>query len=348
MKSLRLLLSILFVVVLSVPLQAGADDRRLDIYWVDVEGGAATVIVTPAGESIVIDCGLPRQRFPTRIHDLITNVCQLQRVDHLIITHYDTDHFGGAVPLAKMLPVRTLYDNGRFDKMVRNPGDEYWNLPCAGRVVIDPGDQIPLQQVGGDPATAIAMTCYATRQEFVDPPADAKPNPEICRDNPVMPPDQSENKNSTVFVLDFGSFRFFDAGDLTWNFEQRLVCPVNLIGSVDVYQVTHHGLDQSNHPAVIRSLRPTVSVMNNGRTKGCQPRTFATLKNQPTIEAMYQVHKNQRSDGDRNNTANENIANIIDGGSGNYIKLSVAADGESYTVAVPRSDHSRTFATTPK
>jgi hypothetical protein len=147
-----------------------------------------------------------------------------------------------------------------------------------------------------------------------------------------------------VLLLSYGPFRFFDAGDLTWNMEQQLACPINLVGQVDVYQVTHHGQDVSNNPVLVRSLSPRVAMMNNGNTKGCQPDTFQTLKNCPSVEAIYQVHKNLRADV-QNNAPDEYIANLEAMCQANYIKLAVAADGASYTVSIPANGHVRTFKT---
>ena len=53
-------------------------------------------------------------------------------------------------------------------------------------------------------------------------------------------------------LITFGKFRMIDLGDLTWNKELALVCPNNKLGTVDVYLSTHHGLDQSNAPAIVR------------------------------------------------------------------------------------------------
>jgi competence protein ComEC len=91
-------------------------------------------------------------------------------------------------------------------------------------------------------------------------------------------------------------------------------------------------------------LEPTVSVMSNGTNKGCGPETFATLKSTPSIRAMYQIHRNLRADSE-NNTASEYIANLEANCKGNYIKLSVAPDGKSYTVSIPATGHKRTFQT---
>jgi competence protein ComEC len=147
-----------------------------------------------------------------------------------------------------------------------------------------------------------------------------------------------------VFLLQYGPFDFFDGGDLTWNNEANLVCPFNVIGPVDVYQVDHHGLDLSNNPILVRSLSPTVSIMSNGTTKGCGAETFQTLKSVASIQAMYQIHKNLREDSE-NNTALEQIANVEKNCAANYIKLTVDPTGKSYTVSIPATGYSRIFAT---
>jgi beta-lactamase superfamily II metal-dependent hydrolase len=114
----------------------------------------------------------------------------------------------------------------------------------------------------------------------------------VCGDAPEKPRVGDDNPNSVVLLLSFGPFRFFDAADLLWPFEKELVCPVNLVGQVDVFQVTHYGLDRSNHPFLVRSLAPTVSVMVNGPTKGCEPETFATLKASSFPAKSLAEHRN--------------------------------------------------------
>ena len=344
---MRHLLSALLVLgssLLGSSAVAGPADGRLDIYWIDVEGGAATLLVTPAGETVLIDSGNPVRRDADRVVKMLA-AAGMKQVDHLIITHYHGDHFGGATILATLLPIRNLYDNGQFDDMPDNPGRAYFDLKADQKHVVKPGERLPLKQAAGDKSPKLSLRFLGGRKQFIEPPADAAANTEVCAAGREKERDGSDNANSVVMLVSFGDWKFFDAGDLTWNQEARLVCPKDLVGPVDVYQVTHHGLDSSNNPLVLNTLKPRVAIMNNGVTKGCLPEVFATLKDTASLEGIYQVHKNLRPDGATNNVADEFIANKEKDCQGNYIKLSVAADGRSYTVSIPTTKHEKTYQT---
>ena len=316
--------------------------KNLDIYWIDVEGGAATLIVTPAGESVLIDSGNPGQRDPQRIVKVANGVAGLRRIDHLITTHYHRDHFGGASTLAKLMPIGIVHDNGEFEGMPDDPGKDYWEFPAVGRKVINPGDSIGLTQPKG---RRLSLHCLGTRKTFIESTEEDPENATVCGTHRAKERDGSDNANSVAMLLDYEGFRFLDNGDMTWNQEVKLVCPKNMIGEVDVYQVTHHGLDSSNNPVVLNTVKPTVSVMNNGTRKGCLPEVFANLKACESIQAMYQVHKNIRPDGKVNNAPDEYIANHEEHCKANYIKLSVAESGEEYTISIPANKHARTYKT---
>ncbi|MCC6508145.1 MAG: MBL fold metallo-hydrolase [Pirellulaceae bacterium] len=323
-----------------------ASPGQLQILWIDTEGGAATLIVTPAGESVLIDTGNPGVRDADRIVKVATRDAGVKRIDHLITTHYHRDHFGGAATLSKLIPIGHVYDNGNFEGMPEKPDQPYLSFACEKRSVIHPGSTIELKQLDGAPP--VRMLCLATRQAFIKPDeVDARDNREIGSQHRPKDRDGSDNANSVVMLLAFGGFRFFDAGDLTWNQEVRLVHPYDLVGPVDVYQVTHHGLDASNNPVVLRTIKPTVAIMNNGHTKGCAPDVFADLKETSSVKAIYQVHKNLRPDGAMANAPDEFIANhtAADKCEGHPIILTVDKDAANYTVSLPSRNHQATYKT---
>ena len=342
------------VFLTAAPLLADATNGKLDIHWIDVEGGGATLLVTPAGESILIDTGNPGSRDSGRIAKHAKEIAKLKQIDHLVITHYHVDHMGGAAELAKLMPIINVYDNGNHEAR-RNETvgtlDGYLKFEAKKRSVINPGDKLPVisrpTALAGADVPQLTITCLAARQQTIKPEDHHLENNHELAKNPVRRSiDRSDNANSIVLLIQFGNFKFFHGGDLTWNIEEKLVAPRNLVGTVDLYNVNHHGLDASNNPLLIQSIAPTVAVFANGDKKGCQPLAFLAVKNAPSIKAIYQVHKNMRKDV-QNNTKDDMIANHTAQHEceGHPIMASVAADSKSYTVKVPSRKHERTFET---
>lgn len=340
-------LCILLFIVAAQSLRAGAADGTLDVYWIDSEGGGSTLIVTPANESILIDTGNPGGRDAKRIHHVASQVADVTKIDHMVITHFHIDHFGGAAELAALMSVRHVYDHGIPDgNPDNNPNDTRWpllskpyrELKAEKRSVLKPDDTISVRQAPGTPP--LSIRCLAAKQKFTA--AAGKPN-DLCSSKTEKPKDTSDNANSVVLLVQFGDFRFFDGGDLTWNTEAALVCPNDRVGQVDVYQVNHHGLDVSSNPVLVKILSPTVAVMNNGPRKGAMTEVCGTIRGTPSIKAWYQVHKNVQNAA--NNPPEEFIANVPDKCEGHYLKMSVDRTGKSYTFTISANGHRATYQT---
>lgn len=338
------LLTLLFA--LSATSIFGAPKRRLDIYFIDVEGGAATLIVTPQGESLLIDTGFPGDRDAGRIAHVAIEVAGLKQIDHCVITHWHRDHVGGVASLAKLIPIRKYYDHSlpqtiASDMQVENI--EAYKVTSEGKsTTLKPGDEIALQKLKSLPLIKVRVLAAGG---VVLGEQSNTPQIRPCGENfEAKAEDTSDNVNSIGILLTFGRFRFFDGGDLTWNIENRLACPRNVVGRVDVYQVDHHGTDSSNNPALVAALDPHVAIIDSGPRKGAEARTFATLKSSKQIEAIYQLHRNLRTT-DRDNTMAGYIANEEEACQGNFIKLSVDKSGNSYTVSIPAKQISRTYRT---
>ena len=339
-------------------LRADQKTKTLDIYWVDSEGGGSTLIVTPMNESVLIDTGNPGGRDPSRIVSA-AKAAGLAKIDHVLITHWHIDHFGGAAEVAAQVPFGTLYQraipegdpDGRKQSTFPVQIKPFREI-AAKRESLAAGTLVPLRAVSGSGAPKLELRCLAADQKFVEPTAAQKGRKNPLRGTvPAKPADPSDNANSAVFLLSFGAFRFFDGADLTWNVEEKLVSPHNLAGTVDVYQTNHHGLVVSNNPVLVQSLEPTVVVMNNGPKKGGQPGSFAAIRSAKSVQALYQVHKSFNIP-EGENAAKEFIANHenLTGPAAancpaNVIKLSVAPDGQSYTISIPSSGHSKTYRT---
>ena len=276
--------------LITPPLAAQSPAKTLQIYYVDTEGGQATLFVAPSGESLLVDTGNPGTRDTERIM-LALDDAGVKQIDHLVLTHYHGDHIGGLAELSKRIPIKRFYDHGptaEGDQAGSQGFHEAYEQSRAGatRTIVKPGDKVLI------PGLDITFVSSAGEVLKTNLPGAGRPNP-LCADfaekdlSKVFDPD---NSYSAGFVLTFGEFRTIDLGDLTWNHEGRLACPTNRIGTVDLYLTTHHGINQSSAPALVQALRPRVAIMNNGTRKGGAVETFQTLESSPGFEDLWQLH----------------------------------------------------------
>jgi competence protein ComEC len=310
------------------------------IYWVDVDGGGATLIVTPAGESVLIDSGENKPLHASRIAAAVTRA-GLKQIDHFVVSHWHADHYGGTLELTKLVPIRNYYANSPLPDSVPDDPAFQTLMPLYRKTnhgttrVLKPGDTIPLRQAPGLPA--VSLRVLAASRNVIPTTPGATPNAACSKPAITANPDDGENAKSLALLFEYGKFRFFDAGDLTWHIEDRLACPNNLVGAVDLYQVTHHGLDRSNNPHLVHALHPRVAVVNNSTIKGAEVNSMRTLKTSPGITAIWQLYTNKQIEKSLN-TAQDRVANPPGGPGGNYLKSSVRADG-SFSVQAGDNGH---------
>ena len=270
--------------------EAQSTAKALQIYYVDTEGGQATLFVTPSGESLLVDVGNPGGRDTDRLMLAIEDAA-VKQIDHLVLTHYHGDHVGGLAELAKRIPIKRFYDHGPAAEGDRAGGqgfmEQYAEIHAnAVRTIVKPGDKLP---VSGLDITVVSSAGQVLKSNL---PGAGRPNAACAgfveKDlSKVFDPD---NAYSVGFVLGFGRFRTIDLGDLTWNHEGQLACPANRLGTVDLYLTTHHGINQSNAPAIVHALQPRVAIMNNGTRKGGSLETFQALESSPGLEDLWQLH----------------------------------------------------------
>ncbi len=336
----------LVVVCFAGSLSSAAADKPLDIYFIDVEGGAATLIVTPAAESLLIDSGYPDfgGRDCDRILHVVQNVAGLKQIDHALVSHWHLDHFGNHAALAAKIPIGQFWDRGIPDVLPEDP--KFAERAAAYRAAcqnqsrtLKAGDLLPLKSG----ATPLELKVVTASGEVI--PNDGAPNPFAYLHVP-QPEDPSDNAKSISSLLTFGKFRFLTCGDLTWNVEAKLVTPNNPLGQVDLFMVTHHGLPVSNNPALVRAIDPRVAVICNGPTKGGSPATLATLRSVTSLLAWYQLHRNVQLD-PFSQTPPAFIANQEDSSAcrGVWIKASVQPDGAAYTIQIGPTGKPATYAT---
>jgi competence protein ComEC len=284
-------------------------EGTLELWWIDTEGGAATLIVTPEGPLVLVDAGNPGDRDADRIAAVVEQELGADHIDLCIVTHYHGDHVGGVPPLTERVPIDAYWDHGESVEQGSMGGMALWQgylaVAADNRTVVAPGE---VHDVGGLEISIVSSHGALLQAPL---PGAGAPNP-ACRGAATMPHPDDENAMSVGFVARFGTFEFLDLGDLYWDQEHALVCPNNRLGSIDLYQTTHHGLSTSGAAQLVHGIAPLVAVMNNGPHKGGSAEAFDIVTLAASAPELWQVHRALDND-DAHNTLDDRIANPGEG-----------------------------------
>ena len=331
--------------------------KNLDIYWIDVEGGAATLILTPSGQSLLIDTGWAvGDRDAKRIY-AAAQQAGLKRIDHLIISHFHADHVGGLAALSKMIPIDHFYGRGNeIEKENQQWLDSFVGASMGRRTIVKPGDTVPIP--------GVKVLIVASDGDLLPKPVKGGGTNPLCATTEEKAPAGPENQRMVGTLLTFGKFNFIALIDLDWEKEMELVCPINKLGHVTIYQTSRHGsFDDAGSPALLGAIRPQVVVMNNGPRKGMgqtdatksttapgksvapyERNAYLRLARTPGVEDVWQGHLSLLDPDPHHNTAEQMIANLEETAEckGNWIKASIARDGR-FKVTNGRNGFSKSY-----
>ena len=340
---MRIFLAFLLTVSL-----ASATAKTLDVHLIDVEGGKCVLMVTPAGESMLVDVGWPasngREASTDRIVDAV-KAAGLKQIDYLVISHYDVDHLGDVPALAAKIPIRHLVDHGPYTGTNAQSQQRYATYAklyeTIPHIAVKPGDRLPMKGVDIEVVTAAG--------NVIDKPVKGggAANP-FCAANPrkdELASDKEDN-NSVGLLFTYGKFRMLDLADLEAYKNYELACPRNLIGTVDVYQVNVHGQFKGLAPELVSALHARVAMMGNGARKGADLANWPILRGTPGLEDIWQLHYSV-SGGKDNNPPDDFIANLepstpAPNDRWNTLKLSASSDA-TFTVTNQRNGFSKTY-----
>jgi beta-lactamase superfamily II metal-dependent hydrolase len=312
---------------------------KLEIYAIDVEGGKATLWVSPSGESMLVDAGWAgyNHRDAERIA-AAAKAAGVKKIDFLVITHYHADHVGGVPQLAEKMKIRTFVDHGPDTETGQDATvlfGEYARFRDKGEhVVVKPGDKLPIKGLDVDIVSSDGAV-------LASPLAGAgQPNPD-CAGLTAPAPGPGENPHSIGMLVTYGSFRAVDMGDLTQDKEYGLVCPANKLGTVDLFMTSHHGMNDANSSPLVHALHARVAIENNGSHKGGTPEAWQRIHDSPGMEDIWQLHYSVPA-GKDHNSPDPFLANIDEACQGQWLKVTAEKDG-SFEIRNERNKYEKKY-----
>ena len=348
---LRLLVVCTALLVAAAPAVAHAQARQtLDIYYLDVEGGGGTLIVSPSGAALLIDAGFPGPRDAERIL-AAARKAGLEQIDYFLATHYHSDHVGAVPEVADVLPILNFVDHGEPVAEPRGSSAEAYERYVATRargnhLPVRPGDVIPIAGID-------VRVVTAGGDLLADPLPGAGSHNPLCGEFTPREGEIASDAASVGLFIGYGRFRAIQLGDLTFNKEHELICPDNVLGTVDVFQTSAHGLNLSSPRELVHALRPRAVIINNAGRKGASREAWTRVRASPGLEDLWQVHYSEQrpggqvwaegaeQEGEAFNVPEQFIANPDDT-TAHFIKMSARENG-SFTITNGRTGFTREY-----
>lgn len=340
------IIQIAVVILLMVSALTAA--KTLDMYVIDVEGGKSLLLVSPSGQSMLLDAGNPGSN--GRDANRIVEACKaagVKAIDYMVVTHYDSDHVANVPTLMGLISAVTFVDHGENAQQnaVKTYAAYMELVAKAKHIVVKPGDKIPIKGFEAVVITSAGKALSTPLKGAGQPNAACATTPRKtwapdARGN-VDNHDTNENGMSIGLLVTYGKFRMVDTADLTWNKEIDLMCPVNRVGTVDLYMISNHGNNNANSPAIVHALRPRVAILDNSARKFYVVDTFNTVKSSPGLEDYWQLHY-YTAGTEKTNTAPDFIANTQDSPDGKWIKISAQQNG-TFTITNTRNNFTKTY-----
>jgi beta-lactamase superfamily II metal-dependent hydrolase len=322
-----------------------AAERNLEIYVIDVEGGKAVLVVSPTGQSMLIDAGWPasnnRQASTERIVEA-ARAAGLKRIDYLVITHFDLDHIGDVPELVTKIPVGHVFDHGDLQSPNAQAMQRFAAYAAVrdkiGHTVLRAGDRIPMRGVD-------VRVLSAGGNLITKPMEKAGAHNALCesfKQADALASD-AEDDRSIGLLISLGKFHMLDLADLEAHPSHELVCPNNLIGPVSVYNANVHGQFKGIAPELVGAVQAPVIIQANGARKGADAQTWPVLEGAAGLKDIWQLHYSLNA-GNGANPPEDFIANLEGADGFKWIQISVEKSG-AFTVTNTRNGFSKRYRT---
>lgn len=255
--------SIIFAIIFALffPLSLHAGPAGLRIHFLDAGEGDAVLITTASGESALIDCG--NLITGHQVSEYIKKQ-NIRILNHLILTHYDPDHIGGAFFIAQELGIERAYDNGQnisglsdmhrwYESLIRKNQD-YRALRAGTAIELD--KEVMLQV--------------------------------------LWPPEnfssQDSNANCLVLLLTYNKFRCLLMADAPYEVERKLLAQ-RMFPRVDILKVGHHGAADATSESFLAATRPHIAVIsvNASNLRGYPAEEVLERLENSTVKVIYRT-----------------------------------------------------------